>query len=445
MAKLKKILLKIIPSSLWLFYHKVLALLGAFIYRHPSHYLKVIGITGTDGKTTTNYFLTAILEKAGFRVASSSTISFKLGERVFKNTTDTTMPGRFFLQKFLKEALKEKVDYAIVETTSEGIAQFRHLGIEYDVAVLTNLSPEHLNVHKTFEAYREVKGKLFASLSQYPKPGVEKVIVVNHDDENADYFLSFPADKKIVYSLKPIAYTGDLITVLGGDIRLSEKGSSFVLSVEEQEIRINLKIPGRFNIYNALAAAAVAYSQGVDLVSIKKGLEAVSYLPGRMEEIKEGQDFHVFVDFAHTPQAMAALYQTLKEIYPTSRLIAVFGSAGGRDAQKRPILGEVAGQLVDFSVLTSDDPRDEDPAQIAAEIEKGLVKMGREKGRDYTFIADRRQAVRHAFGQAQKNDVVVLASMGHYEVMYVGQGKIPWSDKKVAQEELRNLLKFQKR
>jgi UDP-N-acetylmuramoyl-L-alanyl-D-glutamate--2,6-diaminopimelate ligase len=439
MRKILNILRKITPKSVMLFYHKLLAKLSDIIYGHPSGKMKVIGITGTDGKTTTVYFTSSILEQAGYKVAVANSIQFKIGQTTWPNQTDTTMPGRFKLQKFLSKAKKEKVDYVVLEVTSQGVAQSRHLYIDFDVACITNLTPEHLDTHKTMENYKQAKGKLFAALSNSKKKDVEKNIIVNGDDPNYDYFLQFPAHKKFVYTLHPIAYTGgEIKTAVGTKINLQEYRSSFILVTGEEEIEIDLEIPGKFNIYNALAAASIALSQNIDLQTIKKGLEKVDYIPGRMEEISQGQDFKVIVDFAHTPAGMENLFNTVK-VMTSGKLIAVFGATGGRDPGKRPKIGEVAGRLADFSVLTAEDPRWEDPVDIAHQIEKGLQKVECKKDINYCIIPDRRKAIRYAFSKAQKDDIVVLASMGCYQYMYVGQGKIPWDDRKVAREELRKL------
>ncbi len=439
MTKILNILRRITPKPVMLTYHKMLAKLSDFFYGHPSGDMKVIGITGTDGKTTTVYFTDSILEQAGYKVAAVNSIGFKIGKVVWPNQTDTTMPGRFKLQKFLSQAKKEKSDYAVLEVTSQGIVQFRHLGVDFDVACITNLTLEHLDTHKTMENYKKAKGELFTALGKSEKKDTEKIIIVNGDDRFHDYFLQHKAGKKIIYSLHPIVYTGgEIQTVIGAKINLQESKSSFVLVTEKGEIEINLKIPGKFNIYNALAAASIALSQNIDLSKIKAGLEKVDYIPGRMEEISEGQEFKVIVDFAHTPAGMENLFNTAKRIIQ-GKLIAVFGATGGRDPGKRPKIGEVAGRLVDFSVLTAEDPRTEDPVDIAHQIEKGLQKAGCKKGINYCIIPNRREAIKFAFAKAQKDDVVVLASMGCYQYMYVGEGKIPWDDRKVAKEELRRL------
>ncbi len=441
MKKILNIIRKITPKPVMLTYHKLFAKAADFFYGHPSGKMKVVGVTGTDGKTTTVYFISSILEEAGYKVAAVNSIQFKIGKITRPNQTDTSMPGRFKLQKFLSKAQKEKSDYIILEVTSQGIIQFRHLGIDFDVACITNLTSEHLDTHKTMENYKKAKGELFMALEKSEKEDTEKVIIVNGDDSNHDYFLQHKADKKIVYSFNPIAYTGgEIKTVIGARINLQEHSSSFVMVTEKGEIEINLKIPGKFNIYNALTAASIAISQNVDLTVIKDGLEKIDYIPGRMEEISEGQEFRVIVDFAHTPAGMENLFDTVKQITP-GKLIAVFGATGGRDPGKRPKIGEVAGRLTNFSVLTAEDPRREDPVKIAHQIEKGLLKRGCKRDVNYCIIPDRREAIKFAFSKAQKGDIVVLASMGCYQYMYIGDGKIPWDDRKVAREELRKLLK----
>lgn len=439
MKKILNLIRKITPKPVMLVYHKLLARAADFFYGHPSGKMKVIGVTGTDGKTTTVYFAASILEEAGYKVAAVNSIQFKIGQIAWPNQTDTTMPGRFKLQKFLSKAKKEKSDYVVLEVTSQGIVQSRHLGIDFDVACITNLTFEHLDTHKTMENYKQTKGKLFAALEKSKKKHIQKVIIANGDDLVCDYFLQFKADKKIIYSLSPIAYTGgEIQTVIGAKINLQEYISSFILVTSEGEIEINLKIPGKFNIYNALAAASISLSQNIGLSKIKAGLEKVDYIPGRMEEISQGQEFKVVVDFAHTPAGMENLFNTAKAS-TQGRLIAVFGATGGRDPGKRPKIGEVAGRLADFSILTAEDPRQEDPKEIACQIEKGLIERGCKKDINYCIIPDRKKAIKFAFKKAEKGDIVVLASMGCYQYMYVGEGKIPWDDRKVAREELRKI------
>ncbi len=423
---------KIIPRSIFNFfqpfYHWLLAVLACFYYRFPARKLKIIGVTGTDGKTTTTTLITSILKEAGFKVGMINGLEFRIGNKIWLNKPGTTLPGRFQLQKLLSQMVKERSSYVVLEVTSEGIAQYRILGINFAVTVFTNLSPEHLDSHKTFEKYRETKGRLFKRLK-----AKKTISVVNLDDENANYFLNFPADLKITYGIKKEA------VFMAKEIKFHPDSTEFILSVKslgkmkemlQKEVKIILSLPGQYNIYNALAASAVVFALGISLEKIKEGLEAIKGVSGRMEEVKKGQNFRVFIDFAHTPQAMQAVFEAARKMNPQGRLISVFGSAGGRDKIKRPFMGEIAAKFTDFSILTSDDPRKEDPKEICNQIEEGFKKIKKVKDKDYKIVIDRRKAITEALGMAKEKDIVLILGMGPAQVMYVGEKSIAWNDKR---------------
>lgn len=431
------LLRKITPKFAKKIYHKSLAMLAAFIYRFPSHKIKIIGITGTDGKTTTCFLTTSILDEAGFKVAECSGIRFKIGEREWKNKTDNTTPGRFKLRKFISKAVKEKCDFLVLEVTSWAISQNRVWGISFDKVLLTNLTYEHLDLHGTMDEYRKAKGTLFKNLSKSKrKKNVSKVSIVNNDDNDAKYFLSFDADEKITYGERTNA------DIMAENIYPQRDRIEFDLVVNGGRKKVSFKLPGMYNVYNALAASSVAVSEGIDLEVIKKGIEKLEYIPGRMERINEGQDFTVVVDFAHTPNGMRELFSAARKmISENNKVIGIYGATGGRDKQKRPLIGEAVGDLVDFSILTTEDPRNEDPRKIANDIEVGLKKKGKVLGRDYTFVIDRAKAIAHGVKIAQKGDIILICSMGCYECMYVGDGKIPWDDRLEAKKALKEYSK----
>lgn len=442
----KKILKKFIPKSLLLQYHKTLACLAAFWYGYPARKMIVVGVTGTQGKSTVVNLIAKILENAGFRVGATSTINFKVADKEWINAQKMTMLGRFALQKLLGQMVKAGCKYAVIETSSEGIAQYRHLGIDYDVAVFTNLSPEHIESHGSFENYKKAKGKLFKQLSKKANKlisdkKIKKISIVNLDDKYADYFLQFPADEHYGYSVANqelrIKNQEELKIIKAEDIQLNPQGSQFM--IHDSLFKIHLL--GRFNIYNALAAICVGLSQGIDLEIVKKELEKIKGIPGRMEQIDEGQDFKVFVDYAHTSQALEAIYQTIRSsqlITHDSQLIHLLGSCGGgRDKAKRPILGKIAGQNAEYVIVTNEDPYDEDPSLIIDEVAKGAEEAGKKLEQDLFKILDRRQAIKKALDLAKADDIILITGKGSEQAICLANNKkVPWDDRKVVRELL---------
>jgi UDP-N-acetylmuramoyl-L-alanyl-D-glutamate--2,6-diaminopimelate ligase len=399
---MKDLLKKFTPSFLISWYHFLLAFLGAIIYRFPSQKIFVVSVTGTKGKSTVVNLAGKILEEAGFKTGWVTSLTLKIGKKEWLNPYHMTMPGRFLIQKFLREMVDNKCHYALIEVTSEGILQYRHRFIDFKAAVFTNLAPEHIEAHGSFEKYREAKGKLFAL--------AKDIHIINLDDENSDYFLKFPAKKKYTYGLN----RGD---------------------VNRQNTKFKINLLGDFNIYNALAAICIGLSQGVDLEICKKALEKVKGIPGRMEIIDEGQDFTVIVDLAHTPDSFEKVFKLVNDL-PHNKIISVFGSAGGgRDRWKRPELGKIAAEYSDQIVLTNEDPYEEDPLVILNQIESGI----KNSQAPIIKILDRREAIRKAFQSAQKNDIVLVLGKGTEQTMVIGSKKIPWDDREVAREELKNI------
>jgi UDP-N-acetylmuramoyl-L-alanyl-D-glutamate--2,6-diaminopimelate ligase len=399
---MKEFLKKFLPNFILSFYHFILAFLGALIYGFPSKKLILIGVTGTNGKTTTTEMIGEIFEKAGKKIALLNSIRFKIGEKEEINKLRMTMPGRFFIQRFLKRAVKEGCQYAILEVTSEGIKQHRHRFLDFKVAVFTNLAPEHIEAHGSFEKYREAKGKFFRA--------TKEIHVINVEDKNSDYFLKFPAKRKITYGLKT------------GDINL-------------KNTKLKLKIPGEFNLYNALAAISVVISQGIDKDFAIKVLEEFEGVPGRMEEVIS-KPFKVIVDYAFTPNALEKVYQTLtSHIEPRilNKLICVLGACGGgRDKWKRPVLGELAAKYCDEVIVTNEDPYDEDPWQIIEQVAVGTKGKAKK-------ILDRREAIRTALKLAKEGDIVVITGKGCEPSICVKRKKIPWDDRKVVREEFQKI------
>ncbi len=421
------------PKSIKRLYHFGWAILGMLRYGRPSRKMIVIGVTGTDGKTTTTTFLYEILKKMGLRVAMINGLRFVLPSKEWKNHSDNSTPGKTIIRRFLRQALKEQCQVVILEVTSWGIEQHRVLGIAFDVAVITNLTYEHVDLHGSLDRYREMKGALFKGLSSRRKPGQEKTSVLNLDDDDYQYFADIQADRQIRYSSQ---HPADLYATQIDD----SDGLRFRLHRGAKTKDIQLHLRGVFNVSNALAAAGAAVAVGADLEDIKQGLESVTKVPGRMEFVNMGQPFKVIVDFAHTPNGFKNLFHAARKMMNgKGRLIAVYGATGDRDRGRRPMVGRLAAELVDFSILTTEDPHTEDPRAIAEEIEAGLKEKGKIMGPDYTYIEDRKDAIKQACQMAQRDDIVLLCSMGDYDVMYVGHGKIPWSDREVAKSALSDL------
>lgn len=370
----------------------------------------MIGVTGTKGKSTVVEMTARILEKSGYKTASISSIKFKIGEKEWPNTLKMTMPGRFKLQKVLRQAVKEDCKCAVLEITSEGIKQHRHRFIDFDGAVFTNLTPEHIEVHKGFENYKKAKGKLFQLVEKSKKKN--KFSVINIDDSNADYFLNFNTGRKYTYAI-------------------NNKNAE----ITPEKISLEISLPAEFNIYNSLAAVCVGLSQGIDLDKILNILKEIKGIPGRMELVIE-KPFKVFVDYAHTSDSLEKVYKTLGK-----GLICVFGSCGGgRDKWKRPEMGKIAAKYCDKIILTNEDPYNENPSQILSEIKSGIPDT-KYKIQDTIYeILDRREAINKALSLAKKDDIVIITGKGCEPWMCVAHGKkIPWDDRKIVKEEFEKI------
>lgn len=391
---MKSLIRRLLPKQVLSLYHRTLATIADVWYGHPSRRLVVIGVTGTKGKTTTAYFIAKILEAAGHKVGMTSTAIMKIGEREWLNPHKQTMLGRFALQKMLRDMVLAGCTHAVVETSSEGILQHRHRGIKYDVAVFTNLTPEHISAHGSFENYKKAKGELFRHA---------RIAVVNEDDPAAAFFLSFPAEKKLTYSMKKNLWP-----------------------------TLALKIEGTFNVQNATAAATTAEALGVPRKTILHALGTIESVPGRMEYIREGQPFTVIVDYAHEPASFRALFDAVKTI-PHERIIHVFGpTGGGRDKSKRPQMGEISAEHADVIIVTTDDPYDDDPATIGQEVVEGAKKIKR----SISLVVDRREAIRQALATARSRDLILITGKGSEQAMVVRGKKIPWDDRVVVREEI---------
>lgn len=411
-------------------YHFSLALLAALRYGFPSRKLIVIGVTGTKGKTTTCNLIADILSGADCKTGLLTTLNYRIGDREWVNDIKQTMPGRFSLQKLLRQMVQEGCKYAIIETSSEGILQYRHKFINYQVAVFTNLSPEHIERHGSFENYRAAKVKLFQETANH-KNGVG---IFNLDDPNVGYFLEPDIKTKYGYFIRRPVINGEqkaLKEFRISNVRLAADKTEFEFARE----RFIMPLVGEFNVYNAAAAICAALSQGVSLKIIKETLARARRLSGRLELI-ERREIKVVIDYAHEPSSLAALYQAVKLFNP-HRIIGVLGSqGGGRDVWKRAAMGKIAADCCDTLILTNEDPYNEDPLNIINDIEKGVLEAAKSSLKLYKII-DRREAILKAVSLAGKGDAVVITGKGGEVWMCVAGGrKIPWSDRKIVEEVL---------
>lgn len=430
---MKAIIKKIAPKWVINFYHWIIANLGALIYGFPSDKLIVIGVTGTKGKSTASYLIAKFLESAGKKIGLTSTIIFKIGEKEWLNDKKMTMPGRLGLQKILRQMVSAGCKYAVIETSSEGIAQYRHAGIDYDVAVFTNLSPEHIESHGSYDKYKAAKGKLFRGLNYHRKKGIAKAAIVNLDDGEADYFLSFN-ENNIGYTLKDSSKQKVKKIISMKNIEISEAGILFSVGDE----KFKTKLLGKFNLYNIAAAMAACCALGIKPLEFKKTIASIDFVPGRMEFIKEGQNFQVIVDYAHEPVSLKALYSIVRDL-PHKKVIHIFGgTGGGRDKSRRPIMGEIADANAQIVILTDDDPYGEDEMKIINDVKKGIAR--KKENETLFIISDRKEAIKKGIGLAKAGDVILITGKGCEQKMAIHGKMIDWDDREVAREAIKQLL-----
>ncbi len=411
---MKNLLRKLAPTPLLNAYHAAWALGSAWFYNHPSRTLVVIGVTGTKGKSSVSELVYRLLTEAGYTTALASTIHFTYGKDAEPNLFKMTMPGHGYLQKFLRRAVEQGCTHAVLEMTSEGARQRRHLGIDLDALVFTNLQPEHLESHGGMEHYALAKLSLARALERSPKR--PRIIVANADDQYGARFLEAAVEVHAPFSVTDAEpYQAD------------DKSVRFMWRGE----LLTVPLPGVFNLKNCLATLALGEALGIPTAVMKRALERVDRIAGRAERIEQGQPFDVIVDYAHTPDSLRALY----EAYQNKRIIALLGSTGGgRDKWKRPQMGYIAEQYADRIVLANEDPYDEDPRGIVEEIANGI------KTKRPHIILDRREAIHYALSEAREGDTVLITGKGTDPYIMGARGaKEPWSDARVAREELKKL------
>lgn len=417
MHALRTLIRSILPQSLhkrlFALYHAAFAYGSAFYYGFPARRITVIGITGTKGKSSVSEMLFAVLRHAKYPTAVAGTIRFAINEDSRPNLFKMTMPGRGFLQKFLRDAVRKGARYAVLEVTSEGAAQNRHLCLDMDALIFTNLQREHIESHGSMEAYAKAKFRLGQALAASPKR--PRAIIANRDTEYGRPYLSLPVEARIPFS------HGDAHNVVYGD------GS---VSFTYQGVPFSVPQPGAFTVMNALAVIKTAAWLGVPIETTSEALHQLTRIPGRAEKVEVGQDFLAIVDYAHTPDSLRALY----DAYASRRKICVLGNTGGgRDTWKRPLMGSIADESCDEVILTNEDPYDEDPAAIVNAMATDMKRTPR-------IIMDRREAIRTALSLARSGDAVLITGKGTDPYIMEARGaKTPWSDARVVREELEQM------
>jgi UDP-N-acetylmuramoyl-L-alanyl-D-glutamate--2,6-diaminopimelate ligase len=409
-------------NPLRLLYHKLLAVMACVWYRFPSRYLNVIAVTGTKGKTTTANLIASVLDEAGYKVGLTSTILFRIGDLKWSNATKITTLGPFFLQGMLRRMVNERCTHAVIEVSSHAILQNRIWGVNFDAAVFTNIGEDHLEYHGGFENYLRTKGLLFARLNRSSrKARIPKLSVLNADDANFNYFDQFNADKKYTYGMSKG-------TCYATDVTASTAGSKFTLHVPNNRVEVNFRLPGDFNVYNALAAATVALANNINVNVIKDALEKASSIPGRFETIECGQKYGIVVDYAHTEESLENLLELYRGL-TKGKLYLVFGATGGgRDKAKRPKMGAVADKYADYVFVTDDDPYEEDEWKIIEDVSAGIKRA---EGDRFYKIPHREEAIKLALSMAREGDTVLIAGKGAEEIMMIGGKAVEWDDRSV--------------
>ncbi len=399
-----------------------LARVAAQFYGNPSSKLMVVGVTGTNGKTSTVYLTRSVLAAANLKTAVFGTIVQRVAGSDMP--AGMTTPEAHKLQKMLSDAAAEGLDSVVMEVSSHALELKRPDGIEFDVAVFTNLTQDHLDFHKNMDGYLAAKTRLFSHLMKRDK---RTFAIINVDDPAGKHIAQRANAEVITYAVQEEA---DLRVL---DFQSSVEGLAFWASIwGDRELEVKLQLSGEYNLHNALAALGVGLSQGLDLGVIKSGLESVNLVPGRFERVDCGQDYTVVVDYAHTPDALERVLQTARKI-TEGRLVTVFGCGGDRDKTKRPLMGRVATTLSDYSIITSDNPRTEDPLEIIFQIKAG-VDSSLLEGDKYELIPDRRSAIQKAIEMAEKGDMIVIAGKGHENYQILKDGRIHFDDREVARE-----------
>ncbi len=414
---------------------EAMAYLAAAFYDHPARKMTMIGVTGTDGKTTTSNLVYEILKTAGLQAGLISTVNAVIGDEIVDTGFHVTTPESIDVQRYLARMVDAGITHVVLETTSHGLAQHRVAACEFDIAVVTNITHEHLDYHGSYEEYRAAKGSLFTSLAQTSiKPqGNLRLAILNHDDISFDYLSTLVTTPQVSYGINEV---GDL---RAKEIVSSPGGVDFTVTISQQQFRVHCNLPGRFNVSNCLAAIAVGQALGIDIHTVIEGIGRLAGVPGRMEVIEMGQPFTAIVDFAHTPNALKVALETAREMN-RKRIIAVFGSAGLRDRLKRRMMAEVSIALADVTILTAEDPRTESLDGILAEMADAAALAGGNEGWTFFREPDRGEAIRRAVRMAQPGDLVIACGKGHEQSMCFNTTEYPWDDRTAMRAALSELL-----
>lgn len=424
------LLRKLIPerSPLRLWYHKISAVLAAIVYRFPAHRLRVIAVTGTSGKSTTVELIWYLLQSAGKKCGALSTIQFHFGDEIRENVSLRTTLRPWKVQKYLRQMVRKKCEYVVLEASSHAIDQNRLWGVNIDTAVLTNVSDnEHIDYHGTVAEYVRTKLQLFKSVNAFSrKPNIPKIFVLNQDDKRYDLFNDIMVDKKWTYSRFKSS------DILSQNVNYTSKGTEFSLRVPNDQAQIKTPFIGEHNLENVLAAIATATAHGVSIKSITESLASHPGIPSRLEQVEGNQKFSVIIDYTYKPSALRAVLSTLKKL-SQGKLIIVWGGAGGRSLENWQESGAILDELADEIILTTDDPYNEDPRRIAQLVRE---KIKRKEGDRFFEIEDRYEAIRYAILTAEDDDIVLIAGRGHEKIQTIGKKKIPFVDKEVCEEIL---------
>jgi UDP-N-acetylmuramoyl-L-alanyl-D-glutamate--2,6-diaminopimelate ligase len=443
---MKQFLRRFLPKQTIVFYHWLLAKVAGWLYCNPSKKMVIIGVTGTNGKSTTSDMIAHVLHAGGYKVGLASTVKFRIGDKVIMNDTKMTMLGRFALQKLLHRMYKAGCTHVVVETSSQGIEQFRHASIYYDYTVFTNLTPEHIEAHGSFENYKNAKLKLFTHTAKLPCKRIDgedvlRIAIGNTDNEHAPDFLDVDGfDLSLGYG------QNSLDCYVDRDYCYTDRDYLFFINEYTSHINFtfegqmyHLGMLGTYNVYNMIPALIIGEMMGMKKASMAAAVQTYKGLEGRMEIIDEGQDFHVVVDYAPEPYALQGTYEGLREQLSYHHMIHVLGSAGGgRDIARRPILGEMAGKTADIAVVTNEDPYLDDPQEIIDQVAQGAIDAGAKLDKDVYKILDRKEAIHFALDKAKPGSLVLVTGKGSEQAMATKDGLIPWDDREVIREYLQS-------
>jgi UDP-N-acetylmuramoyl-L-alanyl-D-glutamate--2,6-diaminopimelate ligase len=426
----KKLIPRHLFKSIEPYGHLGEAVLFNVINGFPARGLKVIGVTGTNGKTTTAFLIHRMLHEAGYKVGLMTTVAYGAGMDIKPQVTHMTTASVPILHKRIKELKAEGIEWLVLETTSHALAQHRVWGVPYSISVLTNITHEHLAYHGTFERYVSAKRMMFEQTNRNKK-GMQ-LGIINADDPNAANFAGV-MNNTLMYGMEK----GD---ITARDVQLSPDGVAYTATVKGKDYHIDCKLPGSFNVYNSLAAVCVGHAIGLSEQQIEQGIAALEGVEGRMTRIDEGQDFNVIVDYAHTPDSFEKLFNDLRPVVK-GKIIALFGSLGGGDKGKRPLQGEIAGRFANEVILTQEDDRDEAPEQIMNDIAVGAEKSGKVREKDLFLIHDRTEAIQFAMSRARAGDTVLLLGKGHEKTQEDASGEHPWNEAATARAAIKNRSK----